>query len=175
MNAKNPSKKSLPVMALNEAKQAIHAYQRVLDHLETNSPGPSQGQSIADKRAAADIAIGQLAQAETALEEELAATKLRLSELTNEMRALGATVQSSIVEFDKQQEQLQTDATAKTGASAWNGGLYWNQHDDRFFVPKRIPWFGWTINLAHPYAEPALMAVIVLPALLAAAACAKSR
>lgn len=27
-------------------------------------------------------------------------------------------------------------------------GIYYNKLDDRWFVPKRIKWMGWTINVA---------------------------
>lgn len=30
------------------------------------------------------------------------------------------------------------------------GMLYSNPADERFIVPKRPAWMGWTINLAHP-------------------------
>ena len=55
----------------------------------------------------------------------------------------------------------------------WNGDLYWNKHDTRFLVPKRNPWLGWTINLAHPFSEPALVALLVLPLAVIAAFAAK--
>ena len=28
------------------------------------------------------------------------------------------------------------------------GFIYYNKMDDRFWVPKRIKWMGWTINFA---------------------------
>ena len=31
------------------------------------------------------------------------------------------------------------------------GIFYYNKEDKRIFVPKRIAWAGWTINLANPY------------------------
>ena len=29
-------------------------------------------------------------------------------------------------------------------------GIYFSKRDSRIWVPKRIPAFGWTLNLAHP-------------------------
>lgn len=53
--------------------------------------------------------------------------------------------------------------------SHWNGGmLYFCKEDPRFVVPKSLRWTGWTVNFAHPWAPAALVAVIVLPPLLAA-------
>lgn len=46
--------------------------------------------------------------------------------------------------------------------TAW--GLYRDAADPRLFVPKRNPAFGWTINLAHRRAKPAL---VVLAAVVA--------
>ena len=51
----------------------------------------------------------------------------------------------------------------------WNASmLYFCKDDPRFFVPKAVPWTGFTFNLAHPWAPAALLAVIVLPPLLVA-------
>ncbi len=47
----------------------------------------------------------------------------------------------------------------------WNGGLFFNKADPRLLVPKRNPWLGYTLNLGHPAAEPALLATILLPLL----------
>jgi uncharacterized membrane protein len=54
-------------------------------------------------------------------------------------------------------------------AQCWNGGLYFAKADARLLVPKRNPWLGWTLNLGHPLAEPALLAALVLPVLLVGA------
>ena len=33
----------------------------------------------------------------------------------------------------------------------WYGGIfYYNPEDKRILVPKRIAWFGWTLNYARP-------------------------
>ncbi len=29
-------------------------------------------------------------------------------------------------------------------------GVYFSKRDDRVWVPKRRPWWGWTINLGNP-------------------------
>lgn len=29
----------------------------------------------------------------------------------------------------------------------WSVGLYFSKHDSRTWVPKSIPWMGWTLNL----------------------------
>ena len=47
--------------------------------------------------------------------------------------------------------------------ASWNGSLYFSKADARLLVPKRTPWLGWTINLGHPHAEPALVGLILLP------------
>lgn len=57
----------------------------------------------------------------------------------------------------------------------WNGGLYWCKEDPRFWVPKRVRWMGWTLNLAHPWAPAALVSAVVLPALVTALASSLKR
>ncbi len=55
----------------------------------------------------------------------------------------------------------------------WSRGplkVYFNRADDRFFVPKYVPAFGWTINLAHPAAPLAFLGLLVAVPLLTAAA-----
>lgn len=55
-------------------------------------------------------------------------------------------------------------------------GFYFSKKDTRTWVPKKIPWMGWTLNLAHPAGARWMLAIIVgLPvsaALLIAAAIA---
>ncbi len=46
-------------------------------------------------------------------------------------------------------------------------GMYFCKDDPRLFVRKRHAAFGRTINLAHPRAGWVLMALIVLPVMLA--------
>ena len=47
----------------------------------------------------------------------------------------------------------------------WSG-LYHDPNDPRLFVPKRIPWLGWTINVEHPYGR--LILALILSVILAA-------
>lgn len=58
----------------------------------------------------------------------------------------------------------------------WGGGrivaVYFSQRDSRLWVPKRVPAFGWTLNLAHPWGARLLVAILVglVAALVAVAA-----
>ena len=47
-------------------------------------------------------------------------------------------------------------------------GLYFSKRDSRVWVPKRVPSFGWTLNLARPQSFWWLTAIIAIPALLGA-------
>jgi uncharacterized membrane protein len=45
-------------------------------------------------------------------------------------------------------------------------GLYFSKRDSRLWVPKRLPYLGWTINLGHPgfvwaFAALALLLILV--------------
>merc|ERR1712072_1260579 len=40
----------------------------------------------------------------------------------------------------------------------WTWGVYACQDDSRPWVPKRVPWMGWTVNAGHPYGKPTLAA-----------------
>ena len=37
---------------------------------------------------------------------------------------------------------------ANWGGPRW-GSIYFSKRDTRVWVPKRMPWLGWTVNLAH--------------------------
>jgi uncharacterized membrane protein len=50
-------------------------------------------------------------------------------------------------------------------ATGYHGVYYANREDRRLFVPKRYG-LGYTINFSHPWAWPALLALIGLPAVL---------
>jgi uncharacterized membrane protein len=39
--------------------------------------------------------------------------------------------------------------------------IYYNKHDKRIFVPKRIPWMGITLNFAHTKSYITLIAIIL--------------
>jgi uncharacterized membrane protein len=46
--------------------------------------------------------------------------------------------------------------------SNWKLGIfYFNKLDKRVFPPKRIQWFGWTVNFAHPYSYLTMLGVII--------------
>lgn len=51
-------------------------------------------------------------------------------------------------------------------------GFYRCKEDPRIFVPKKTPWTGWTLNVAHPKAIPALFLLSLVgsgPSILAVA------
>lgn len=55
----------------------------------------------------------------------------------------------------------------------WSGGpieVYFSKRDRRLWVPKRKPRWGWTLNMAHPYAGVLVVGTIVLAMLLPAVA-----
>lgn len=45
-------------------------------------------------------------------------------------------------------------------------GLYFSKRDTRAWVPKRLPGWGWTLNLGHPASLWWMVGVILLPTLL---------
>lgn len=47
------------------------------------------------------------------------------------------------------------------GIYKW-GGFYYNPHDPKLFVPKRIASMGWTINIAHPAGKLMAFGILVL-------------
>jgi uncharacterized membrane protein len=49
-------------------------------------------------------------------------------------------------------------------------GVYFSKRDSRVWVPKRVPAFGWTLNLARPAGAWWLVGLLALPWLLAARA-----
>jgi uncharacterized membrane protein len=48
-------------------------------------------------------------------------------------------------------------------------GLYSSKRDTRLLVPKAMPAMGWTLNFAHPACTSLLVAIVVLPVILAVA------
>ncbi|MEO6130346.1 MAG: DUF5808 domain-containing protein [Saprospiraceae bacterium] len=40
--------------------------------------------------------------------------------------------------------------------------FYFNKQDRRLFPPKRIPWWGWTINFANPLSIFVILGSIIL-------------
>ena len=44
----------------------------------------------------------------------------------------------------------------------WRGRIYFCRTDPRIMVPKRTRMFGWTINLGHPWAIPAVVLEVAL-------------
>ena len=50
-------------------------------------------------------------------------------------------------------------------AQNWAGpklfAVYFSKADSRLWVPKRIPWMGWTLNLGHPKGAVWLVGIIV--------------
>ena len=52
----------------------------------------------------------------------------------------------------------------------WSGsvlGFYFSKKDSRTWVPKSIPWMGWTLNLGKPAGARWLMGFLVGPPLIA--------
>jgi uncharacterized membrane protein len=52
----------------------------------------------------------------------------------------------------------------------WHGGwmgVYVAPRDSRVWVPKRVPWMGWTLNFAHRRSWVWLVALIGVPAAIA--------
>ena len=44
----------------------------------------------------------------------------------------------------------------------WSGpGFYFSKKDSRTWVPKSIPWMGWTINIGQPAGAYFLLATII--------------
>ena len=44
----------------------------------------------------------------------------------------------------------------------WAGpGFYFSKRDSRVWVPKSIPWMGWTLNIARPMWAYLLLAFII--------------
>jgi hypothetical protein len=39
-------------------------------------------------------------------------------------------------------------------------GIYFCKEDPRVIVPKRIKWFGWTLNFARPSAIPTVLLIV---------------
>ena len=54
-------------------------------------------------------------------------------------------------------------------AENWSGprwiALYFSRRDPRLWVPKRVPWMGWTLNFGHPTAVWWLIGVLLFVAL----------
>ena len=46
-------------------------------------------------------------------------------------------------------------------------GVYFSKRDTRVWVPKRVPSWGWTVNLGHPSSVWWIVGLITVPALLA--------
>ena len=47
--------------------------------------------------------------------------------------------------------------------SNWILGIfYYNKMDKRLFPPKRVRYFGWTVNFANPYSVLVLLGIIIL-------------
>ncbi len=49
----------------------------------------------------------------------------------------------------------------------WKGGIfYFNSNDYRTFVPKKAPYFGWTLNFANPLSYLFIIGLIAAIGLL---------
>jgi uncharacterized membrane protein len=47
-------------------------------------------------------------------------------------------------------------------------GVYFSKKDSRVWVPKRVPSFGWTVNLGHPSGAWWLVGLLAIPPITAA-------
>ena len=70
--------------------------------------------------------------------------------------------------------QTEINQNEWSSAENWNGrlipGLYFSRRDSRLWVPKRVPYLGWTLNLAHPsvtWLITAFALLLIVAALLA--------
>ncbi|MDE1920372.1 MAG: hypothetical protein KGJ09_03410 [Candidatus Omnitrophica bacterium] len=45
----------------------------------------------------------------------------------------------------------------------WSGPFYSSKKDDRLWVPKRNPVFGWTINFGHKYGLLTMIMISIVP------------
>jgi uncharacterized membrane protein len=51
--------------------------------------------------------------------------------------------------------------------SNWSAGLYFSKKDTRVWVPKSIPWMGWTLNLGTRAGACSLIGLLIgLPLLM---------
>lgn len=71
------------------------------------------------------------------------------------------------------ENQQTTNQDLWASENNWNGFLYYCKEDDRFLVPKKNKYLGWTVNMGHSYAPWTLL--ITLIALPTVAALAGSR
>lgn len=60
---------------------------------------------------------------------------------------------------------------ANWSAPRWLG-FYFSKRDSRAWVPKAVPAFGWTPNLAHPRGAASLLLIMLAIALIGPLACA---
>ncbi|MBC3809669.1 hypothetical protein H8K52_20235 [Undibacterium seohonense] len=44
--------------------------------------------------------------------------------------------------------QTETNNAEWSNPENWSAGLYFSKKDSRTWVPKSVPWMGWTLNLA---------------------------
>lgn len=54
-------------------------------------------------------------------------------------------------------------------------GIYFSKRDTRSWVPKRVPSFGWTLNLGHRHAAWWLVGVMLVPAAISGILCRRAR
>jgi uncharacterized membrane protein len=51
----------------------------------------------------------------------------------------------------------------------WSGGFYFSKKDSRVWVPKSIPWMGWTLNIGTTAGACWLLGLVIgLPVLVIA-------
>jgi len=43
----------------------------------------------------------------------------------------------------------------------WSGPFYFSKKDSRTWVPKSIPWMGWTLNIGKPAGAYWLLGIII--------------
>ena len=55
------------------------------------------------------------------------------------------------------------------------GSVYVCRGDPRLFVPKQARWMGWTLNFAHAWSVPTLVALVGVPDVIAVAVTSAAR
>ncbi|MEI6168897.1 MAG: DUF5808 domain-containing protein [bacterium] len=64
-------------------------------------------------------------------------------------------------------EQKEINQAEWSDPANWSCGFYFSKKDSRTWVPKSIPWMGWTLNIGKPAGACWLLGFIIgLPVLI---------
>jgi uncharacterized membrane protein len=58
-------------------------------------------------------------------------------------------------------DQKEINKTEWKNQDNWSGQFYFSKKDRRTWVPKSIPWMGWTLNIGRPAGAYLLLAFII--------------